>query len=59
MVAVDSAIHWRDPDRVLADVENGWVSMAKASVVYGVVLMPQNGASGGACVDREATAALR
>ena len=46
----------RDPDAVLADVRNGWVSPAAAQRDYGVVLEHQNGDY---VVDDIATAELR
>ncbi len=44
----------RDPDRVLADVRNGYVSTAAALADYGVVITPC-----GREVDQEATARVR
>ena len=44
----------REPERVLADVRNGFVSQASALSHYGVVL-----AGDGLCIDAESTAARR
>lgn len=44
----------RDPERVLKDVRNGFVSPEAAQTLYGVVVLP-----GEAAVDTDATVALR
>lgn len=49
----------RDPERVRADVEDGYVSPASARSAYGVVLELADAAAGVYRVDRAATAALR
>ena len=46
----------RDPDRVLSDVENGYISRESAKSQYGVVI---EGEPGDQSVDEEATAARR
>jgi N-methylhydantoinase B len=49
----------RDAARVLADVENGWISIEKAEQVYGVVIAAENAATGHFTVNPAATATLR
>ena len=44
----------RDPEKVLADVCNGYVSLASAKQAYGVVIHPETMA-----IDVTATTALR
>jgi N-methylhydantoinase B len=48
----------RDPERVLADVAEGWVSAERARDVYGVVVTGDAG-TGTICIDEAATAVLR
>ncbi len=47
----------RDPERVLADVQNDFLSVSDAAAVYGVVVQPATG--GTWCVDNQATVQLR
>jgi len=49
----------RDPARVLADVENGWISRRKAEETYGVVIVTEGAASVRLRLDENATTALR
>ena len=49
----------RDPTLVLADVEDGWISVEKAERVYGVVLTGGNGAVGVFRLEESATMELR
>ncbi len=48
----------RDPERVLRDVAEGWVSAERAQAVYGVVISGDAG-SGVMAIDQERTRALR
>jgi N-methylhydantoinase B len=45
----------RDPAMVLADVDHGWISLAKARDVYGVVLVADGDRSGALRIDAAAT----
>jgi len=49
----------RDPERVSADVELGWISREKASAVYGVVLRADESEKDRYVIDRNATTAMR
>ena len=49
----------REPEAVLADVEQGWITRAKAEQVYGVVLAGGGGAGDPLRIDEAATAARR
>ena len=49
----------RDPARVLADVELGWISEAKARDVYGIVLRADGPAKNRYVIDQDATAQMR
>jgi N-methylhydantoinase B len=49
----------RDPERVLADVELGWISEAKAREVYGVILEADGPAKNRYTIDQSATAQMR
>jgi N-methylhydantoinase B len=45
----------REPEAVLSDVLERWVTPAAAGSVYGVVLAPDGGAAAGFTLDRPAT----
>lgn len=49
----------REPEAVLADVEQGWITREKAAQVYGVVVAGGNGAGDPPRIDETATAARR
>ena len=49
----------RDPARVLADVEQGWISLNKAAAVYGVVITCESEREGRYQLDMDATAKRR
>jgi N-methylhydantoinase B len=49
----------RDPERVLADVELGWISSEKASAVYGVVLCTDELEKNRYIIDWNATTVMR
>ena len=49
----------RDPERVSADVELGWISTEKANAVYGVVLRADESAKDRYVIDLNATTVMR
>lgn len=49
----------RDPERVSADVELGWISREKANAVYGVVLRADESAKDRYVIDLNATTVMR
>lgn len=51
--------HARAPEAVLADIEQGWITRAKAERVYGVVLAGGKGAGDSLRIDEAATAKRR